>query len=188
LVSLIGRETANPDAPSTEEAVARLAAGSLFGLQPLDLAARLFQAEVPDPMLGVLTAWRFDALGDLGSVQRIAAHFASSGHPVPFDIALLARMSAHRPETGPLVGELGALACDQSGSRLQWLRAETQKQTAYIAGIVPFTTAGWDLLDEDDELGFKGVETIIPHLRRSAPFTTLTPEGGRRLSDLLGFD
>lgn len=187
LISLIARKMRDTEAPGTEDAVARLATGTLAEAAPLDLAARLYQAPFPDPVLAILTAWRFDAIGDMGSVQRLAAHFAAARQPIPFDIALLADLPINRMTNGPVVAELAALPEEPSNGRPHWLHAATSATTAVIAGAVPFLTAGWELLDAGHPLAFSGFETILPHLRLAAPFTTLSPEGGTRLAQLLNF-
>ncbi len=187
LISLIARKMFDAEAPSTEDAIARLATGTLADMAPLYLAGFLDQAAFPDPLLGILTAWRFDAMGDIGSIKRLAARFALADQPIPFDIALLAGLPASRQPNGLIVARLPALSEEPAHGRPHWLHAATPAATGVIAGAVPFLTAGWDLLDPDDPLAFPGFESILPHLRRSAPFTTLSPEGGPRLADLLGF-
>ena len=174
----------------TELAVAQLRAGVLSTQTGYDLAARLRDAKERDPVRGVIAAYIYDALGDRDSVQRIAWYLAQSGIPVPYDVALLGRLSATK--AGPGIVEVAIPKTPRRAPRSAeetsrtWTFGSTSPARAPVAGVFPWLRQGWSLLDDEDSSGLVmgGLAKLKVELLRS-PFTTLTGRGGERLKAMI---
>jgi hypothetical protein len=198
VVSVIYRPVWAPPTWSreTEVAVARLRAGVLSAEARYDLAARLREEKADDPVRGVIAAYIYDSLGDLDSVRRVANYLTAAGVPVPYDVALLGRLTASRLATGPIVVEipetpLRTPRSPEENSR-KWTFAATPRvpsidfQAPRVGGAFPWLRQGWLLLEDEDpsDLVIDGLAKLRAELLPS-PFTTLTAEGGRRLKAMI---
>ena len=176
-----------PANPAAEDAIARLAACGLATEQLPEVMRALRVGKHVDPMMGVLAAWLFHATGDTDSIRRIAFYLAERGQPIPFDIALVGRLAAWRGDDG--LPRVSIPAIEESGG---WratpdeMRIATPAAEALLAGGFPLMRQGWALLNPEGrrELYPAGLSDIARHLR-PATFTTLDPQGGRKLAVLL---
>ncbi|HUE78404.1 MAG TPA: caspase family protein [Sphingomicrobium sp.] len=171
-----------------EEAVANLRAGMFRGGEAYDYALELRDGKHQDPMLGALAAYLYDSQGDVESIRQIAYFFANANQPIPFDVAMLARIKAERGN-GVVVASIPAVAKraprTESEANSQWAYDATPAVEGVVAGTFPWLRQGWQLVDDGEpQLMPEGLATIRQHLT-SAPFTTLTPEGGTLLGDLI---
>ncbi|MDL5030558.1 caspase family protein [Pelomonas sp. APW6] len=189
--SLVCRHRASKDTQGTEQAIAYRAAGTLSAAQLLALIIDLRAGKHQDPVLGVLAAYLHDRAGDLDNVIRTACYFVQFGQPIPFDIALLARLPARRRPDGLIevaVPAVGAARAPREGKTVlpDYLRAATPAVTGLVAGAFPWLREGWSLLDPDDDSGLYPPElAALAKALTPALFTTLSAEGGRALVGML---
>lgn len=189
--SLVCRQMEDLDAQPSEEAIAYHAAGTLPERQLSDLILKMRERKHQDPVLGVLASYLHDRAGDIDNIRRTAYYFAAAGQPIPFDIALLARLPASRREEGWLEVEIPPVeeAHVRPGRAAlpEYMRARTSQATGIVAGAFPWLREGWALLNPEGQQGLYPADLariaaeVLP-----APFTTLTPAGGTQLARLLG--
>jgi hypothetical protein len=192
VVSLIYRGMYSPEVDrGTENAVAHLRAGALATDAAYDFAANLRDAKEQDPVQGVLAAYIYDAQGDVESVRRTAFYLWCAGIPIPFDIAMLARLRPTWMVPGVMVVDIPATEQRQPRSEKERTRSWTFEATsrverAVVAGIFPWLRQGWALLEGGDDPW----SVILPQLSEiqkellPTPFTTLTPHGGEFLREI----
>jgi hypothetical protein len=179
------------DARPSEEAIAFHAAGTLTEKEVSDLIQKMRERKHQDPVLGVLACYLHDRVGDLDNIRRTAYYFATAGQPIPFDIALLARLPARRGQGGRIEVEIPRVeeASPRPGRSAlpDYMRERTLPATGVVAGVFPWLREGWALLDSGGESGLypAGLARIAAEIM-PAPFTTLTPAGGVKLAQLLG--
>lgn len=190
VTSLVCRQMEELDAHPSEEAIAYHIAGTLPEKQLSDLLVKMRKQKHEDPVLGVLACYLHDRAGDIDNIRRTAYYFAAVGQPIPFDIALLARLKTHRSQGGWLEVEIPPV--EEASARPgrialpEYMRAKTPQAIGIVAGAFPWLREGWALLDPESESGLYPADLariaadILP-----APFTTLTPAGGAQLTRLL---
>jgi hypothetical protein len=185
--AVIYRSMDMPFSPDTEQVMARLRAGALRREQAPELVEMLRASKHADPILGVLAAYLHDSMGDLANVHRTAFYFAQQDQPIPFDIALLGRLEAHRDTEG-LVRVRVPEVTEAEGARQIpfYMRSATPPIEGVLGGAFPWLRQGWDRLDPEgrSDLYPPGLAQLTPQLL-SAPFTTLTAIGGDDLAHLL---
>lgn len=185
--AVIYRSMDIPFTPDTEQMMASLRAGALRREQAPELVELLRDSKHADPMLGVLAAYLHDAMGDLANVHRTAFYFAQLGQPIPFDIALLGRLEAHRDAEGLVRVRVPEVAEAEGARKLPvYMRSATPPIEGVLAGSFPWLRQGWDRLDPEgrSDLYPPGLAQLTPQLL-PAPFTTLTAIGGDDLAHLL---
>jgi hypothetical protein len=190
VVSVIYSPVRGAPVRETEVAVAQLRAGVLSAQAGYDLAARLRDAKERDPVRGVIAAYIYDALGDRDSVRRIAWHLRKARVPVPYDVALLGRLTATKSRAGPVEVEIPETPprtprSPEENNR-SWTFDATPAARAFVAGAFPWLRQGWSLLDDEDpsDLVIGGLAKLRTELLAS-PFTTLTARGGERLKRMI---
>lgn len=146
-----------------------------------------------DPVLGVISAYLYDAIGDVDTIRRMAFWYAKTQQPIPYDLVLLANLQAIREDARglwvhvPAVRKRGSRRPDDDG--LEWTMAATDSVEGLVAGHCPWMRQGWALLDE---FGNEGTSTLVPPILHDVRnylspgrFTTLKQEGGRMFATML---
>ena len=176
-------------ATSTEKAIAALEAGGLRADDLTNLAVGLRQEKHSDPVLGVVSAYLYDSIGDIDSIRRMAYYYTQHGQPIPYDIAMLAWLR----------GELrdGVLSVDVPPVLPRAPRTEDERPHAWtyeetppvsrwpVGGLWPWLRQGWSFLESSSSLVLPGIAELTGHLT-SARFTTIDGTGTVRLTALLG--
>src|SRR5262249_36626024 len=81
---------------ASESTVTKMRAGVLRGDAAFSVAARIRVEKHVDPVLGAISAYLYESVGDIDSIRRIAWFYADANEPIPFDIALLANLNGER--------------------------------------------------------------------------------------------
>ena len=179
---------AHTDMEKAEKAVADLRAGIGNSGAAYDYALELRWEKHQDPILGVLAAYLYDSQGDVESIRQIAYFYAHMHQPIPFDVAMLARIKTDRRD-GLVVAQIPAVKerppRTESEAENNWSHYPTSAIEGVVAGAFPWLRQGWSLVDDRDQpLMLKGLEAFREHLT-PAPFTTLTAAGGAQLGKLI---
>lgn len=175
---------------TSEEAIADMARGALDPEAALELAASMRNDKHKDPMLGVIAAYLYHAAGDIDSVRRMAWYYSRHSQPVPFDLALLARCETAPSPGGTLLLQVPIVEAraprTPKEKQIKDLFGKTDAVEVPIVGSFPMMRAGWFMLPSAAaSLAPSALAELASELR-PAPFTTLTPEGGRKLRALIG--
>lgn len=196
VAALIYREVHMPPAvaKSTEEAIAALEGRAGQSGTLVDLAIELRQGKLADPVRGVISAYLYDALGDVDSIRRMAFYYVQHGQPIPYDVALLAGLGggpvgdtlrAHVPATKSRKPRTPA------EERFDWAWSATPDIDGVVGGFWPWLRQGWAYLDEPSDVGSPLIrQALIParkHLARGR-FATLNAEGAAMLAAAFGLE
>lgn len=185
-------------AEAAERAIRQMELGALRADDVTDLAVELRRFKHVDPVLGVISAYLYDSIGDVESIRRMAYYYVGHGQPVPYDVALLAQVrgelrSAAGRESAVIGLRVPATARreprSQAEERFGWTHAATPEAQGVVGGLWPWMRQGWAFLDDltADEATLTGPDLIgvRKHLT-SARFTTLDAAGGRKLAAMFG--
>ncbi|MEM9342352.1 MAG: hypothetical protein AAGA87_04860 [Pseudomonadota bacterium] len=122
-----------------------------------------------DPLYGTVTAYLLDQMGDTDAIRRLCAMYARQGQDIPFDIAMLARLS-FRKDGGRYLVDLPAVPVDHGGDQAglpdaMWRETEALPDWP-VAGFTPMLLMGWGRI----ETIFDASSTIdpLPPMRRLA--------------------
>ena len=180
-------------AAESEKAIALMRGGSIGTEQALNLAMKLRNSKHADFIMGVISAYLYHAQGDIGSIRKMAWFYANRNQPIPFDIALLGQLFDVKKGRDCLRVVVPATTERRPISKGEeenpgFFRS-TPSIKADIVGQFPWMTQGWSLMNPatPEPLVHRAILNLKSHLVR-APFTTLTPEGGRRLATTLGME
>ncbi len=184
-----GKDTAGIAA----RAISQMESGALRADDITDLAVDLRQLKHADPTLGVIGAYLYDSIGDVESIRRMAYYYSENRQAIPYDIALLADVEAHRGANGLFYVTVPAVPARQprteSERRFSWTHEATVERTSVVGGLWPWMRQGWTFLDDPSDFESGLIHPGIPALRSqltSARFTTLSEQGGNELAMLLG--
>jgi hypothetical protein len=165
--------------------------GDLSITDASDLAVALRRNKHVDPVLGVISAYLYDAVGDIESIRRMAAFYIERRQPIPYDIALLGELPARRTSTGFVadVPNIAARAArTPSEAHHSWATSAMPAATGIVAGYWPWMRQGWAYLEDPSDaeatLILPGLADIAEHLR-PARFSTMTNRGAALLARLL---
>jgi len=175
-----------------EQAIAAMENGGLRSDAATDLAVRLRQNKHQDPVLGVISAYLYDAIGDVDSIRRMAGYYVDHLQPIPYDIALLAVIPGWWSD-GQLWVRVPPVAArsprTDAEARHQWTYSSMPEKEGIVGGNWPWMRQGWAYLEDpvDVETGLirPGLAELAQHITRSR-FATLNAEGARRLIELFG--
>jgi Caspase domain len=192
VAALIYRRVHEPrdTAAAAELAIGKLESGALRSDTATDLAVHLRKEKHSDPVLGVISAYLYDSIGDIDSIRRMAFYYTLNRQPIPYDIALLAQLQGHRRERSlwahvPAVPERKART--QAEQINEWTFLATHESEGEIAGFWPWMRQGWPFLDDVAEDGSLLVHHGLPELTRyltPARFSTLTSTGANKLAKI----
>jgi len=174
----------------TEQTIAAMESGALRADAATDLAVELRQGKHADPVRGVISAYLYDAIGDIDSIRRMAFFYIQHFQPIPYDIALLAQLrgelrngmlQVHVPEVPPREPRT------EAERSFDWTYSATPPAEGPVGGLWPWMRQGWAFLDDEAP---DGSTLILPGLIRLAShlmpgrFTTLDAVGGREMARL----
>ncbi len=173
----------------SEAAIAAIEQEDLGPDRAADLAIALRKGKHSDPMLGIISAYLYHAVGDIDSIRRMAWFYHGARQPVPYDIALLARIACTRDPHGALIADVPAIAqavprTESEAQFSDYLCATTRVELP-VAGRFPLMRAGWFLLGGRDEALVPSEFSNIAGDLASATFTTLSREAGAALAKIL---
>lgn len=192
VAGLVYRKRNAPPSASraAEDAIGLLERRALRADDALDLAVELRYGKHADPVLGVISAYLYDSVGDLENIRRMAYYYISRGQLIPYDIALLAQLRGEKRNDGLLTATVPAVRAREPRTereiRASWTFAQTPPATGVVGGLWPWLRQGWAFLDDP---AADGSTLVLPGLIELAEelmparFTTLRPEAGRRLAD-----
>lgn len=172
----------------SERLIKDMAEGTLDFEAALDEALDLRHGKHTDPVLGVIAAHLYYSVGDVRSIRRMASFYASRNQPVPYDIALLARVKSSR-EGGRLIAHIPGLPKQaprtEKEEEFAAYFSASEAQEVPVAGRFPIMRNGWfALAQRSDEMVLAGLADLSSALER-APFTTLSSAAGRELLAIL---
>ena len=146
------------------------------------VAASMRDDKHSDPMKGIVSAYLYDAAGDIANIHRMCIYYKIHNQDVPFDIALLSRLPILRDGAHlyVVVPDVPA-ADDQSGPDYTWVAMEGQR--VGIAGVMPVLRAGWSKLDRASDIG----RMLLPlgESLTENPITTFRAEARSTLLQLI---
>jgi hypothetical protein len=173
----------------TVEALEALESGSLRGDAATNMATQLRVWKHVDPVLGVISAYLYDAIGDTESILRMASFYAGYGEAIPYDIALLGGLSGFMTERGFLV-DVPAVKQRQPRTQMEleksWTHCATTATQGLVGGLWPWMRQGWAFLDDPSDvestLILPGLAKLRSGLTRSR-FTTFNEEAALKLAN-----
>jgi hypothetical protein len=190
--ALVYHEIHAPDlAYRTEDLLAEMEDGALRADQKLDLAADLREFKHVDPVLGVISSYLYDSIGDIDSIRRMASFYVLNQQPIPYDVAMLATLRG-RWKDGLLFVDIPAVPEREprtdAEKKARWTHCKTDETSGVVGGLWPWLRQGWDYvenvaspvspLNRPDLVGLR-------HFLTPARFTTFNRIGGRRLISAL---
>lgn len=180
-------------------AVAAIAAmeqgASLAPSKAIALATDARQDKHVDPVLGVISAYLYDAIGDIDSIRRMAWFYVRHGQPIPYDIALLGLL--HGWENGPelRVGIQAVPARDPRTPEEEanpWTHCATDQATGTVAGRWPWMRQGWAFLEDPTDEESTLIHPMLLEVSRKhlvpGRFATVTAKGADILAQAFGLD
>lgn len=172
------------------EALRRMEQGGLRASIVLDSAINLRQRKHVDPVLGAVSAYLYDSIGDIDSIRRIAWAYHDHGQAIPYDVALLAQLEAHRDNNGIFCVDIpevpGREPRTAEEAKFAWTYQGTPAVTGVVAGFWPLLRQGWGFVD-DSALQVPGLIRIREYLVK-ARFSTVNHEGAQILAGMLALE
>jgi hypothetical protein len=180
-----------PDTSSTaEDALAKMEGGTLrAATDVMDVAVDLRQLKHVDPVLGVISAYLYDSIGDLDNIRRMAYYYARNGQPIPYDIALLAQLRRSGRDNS-LSARVPAVEAREPRTKEErshgWTYSHTPETEGQIGGLWPWMRQGWAFLD--DHVRTAGSSLVHPRLialrnnLEVGRFTTFDSDGAQKLA------
>ena len=177
-------------AEGAEEAIASMENGALRADAATDIAVKLRRSKHADPVLGVISAYLYDSIGDIESIRRMAFYYAQHQQPIPYDIALLGELAcarygrsciAHVPAVPPRRPRT------QAEENNSWTYSATHPVDCEVGGDWPWMRQGWAFLED---LPDHGSALIVPGLielnRNLKPgrFATFDADGAFKLAQI----
>jgi hypothetical protein len=173
---------------AAEVAIAKMESGGLRADDATDLAVDLRRMKHVDPVLGVISAYLYDSIGDVDNIRRMASYYLANGQSVPYDLALLARLEGSWRD-GYLWTRVPSVKSREprtdSERSAAWTHSATPERTGQIAGFWPWMRQGWTFLDGPSDDGSALVSPGMAELTgnlASGRFPMFDREGGRRLA------
>jgi Caspase domain len=179
---------------ASEHAIAKLAGGKLGMQEATDLATTLRMIKHVNPVLGVLSAYLYDAIGDMDSIRRMASYYLQHHQSVPFDIVFLADLPGRDRGDGVLQVEVPALPRRQPRTTVEasfpWTTEATPAIQGLVAGRLPWLRRGWPYVaapTDPERVLTTGVPALMPALTASL-FTSFESSAQATLIDLLDLE
>lgn len=173
-----------------EMALAQMEGGALRADAATDLAVNLRQMKHADPVLGVISAYLYDSIGDIDSIRRMAFFYVRHHQPIPYDIALLAQLDGGWRE-GRLWAKIPTVKKreprTEAERRNEWTYSKTEEADGEVGGFWPWMRQGWSYLDNPSEDGSTLISPALIELTSylaPARFSSFNREGGFRLAQV----
>ena len=171
----------------TEGAVSQLYSGRLARDATFDRAVDLRMMKHANPVLGVISAYLYDSVGDRESIRRMAWFYVQHDQAIPYDIAFLAELPVLGIDQDQLRVEIPATkrrkARTASEKAHEWVTRATSKAEGWVAGRWPWLRQGWPYVadpSEAERMMTYGAEPALKGLL-PAPFTTINANAGQVL-------
>lgn len=178
----------------TEEVIAKAGAGTLNIEEASDLAIPPRMMKHANPVLGVLSAYIYDGIGDTESIRRMAYFYVQHHQAIPYDIAFLANAQSRMNGKGELEVDIPAVAGrmprTEREKQFDWTTQNTPAVTGLVAGLNPWMRQGWPYLPSASAQERMMAHNILPLIgaATSARFTTLVAEGGKAMIAQFGLE
>jgi hypothetical protein len=180
-------------AKETERAIAAMEDGGLRADAKTDIAVELRQGKFADPVLGVISAYLYDSIGDTDNVRRMASYYVGSGQPIPYDIALLGMLQGEWRD-GQLFARVPKVPAREPRTEAErphtWTYEEIKREAqGVVGGLWPWMRQGWAFLDDPSDYESTLIKHGLVELRRhltSGRFVSLDKDGGHKLANLFG--
>jgi hypothetical protein len=179
-------------AAPVEAALAALDRAALRADAATDLAVQLRIKKHSNPVLGVISAYLYDAIGDIDSIRRMASFYAMYDEAIPYDIALLGGLRGERKEHGFVV-EIPEVKKRTPRTKAErehsWTHCRMKARTGLVGGLWPWMRQGWTFLDDAGDVSspliLPGLVDLRSGLMRSR-FTTFEKDAALALARLCG--
>jgi hypothetical protein len=167
------------------EALKHLLDGTFGSMDVRRMADDLRVAKHANPIIGVVCAYLYDAVGDSDSISRLCHFYVAHSQPIPFDIALLSNGHLDRKEgvDGWLL-RYEAASRDPARERIgapSYLWRATEGGTGEVGGMTPLIRAGWSRLRASTNAILRGFGDLEPTLS-GAPVATIVGDEGRNIA------
>jgi hypothetical protein len=177
-------------AATAELAITKMESGALRASDVTDLAVDLRQMKHVDPVLGVISAYLYDSIGDIDNIRRMAFYYVQNCQAIPYDIALLAQVRGEWRD-GLLWAHVPSVRASEPHTEAErladWTHSATPEASGMVGGVWPWMRQGWTFLDDPADDGSTlispGLIELIPNLAPGR-FPMFDADGGRRLSEL----
>jgi hypothetical protein len=177
----------------TEEALKALESGTLRADAAADFATRLREGKHADPILGVISAYLYDAVGDVDNIRRMASFYALVNQAIPYDIALLGGLAVNKYSARGFEVQIPAIKARAPRTDVErthdWTHCAVHACSGTVAGMWPWMRQGWTYLDHPSDVGspliIPGLVDLRSSLMRSR-FTTFERAAGRAAASLIG--
>jgi hypothetical protein len=186
---------ADPAHGAVEAIAAMEHRASLAPSRAIALATEARQEKHVDPVLGVISAYLYDAIGDTDSVRRMAWFYVQHGQPIPYDIALLGLL--HGWVDGPelRVGIQAVAARDPRTPEEEanpWTHCATDQAQGVVAGRWPWMRQGWAFLEDPTDEESTLIHPALLEVGRKhlapARFATVTAAGADILAQAFALE
>jgi hypothetical protein len=148
-----------------------------------------------DPVLGVISAYLYDAIGDTDSIRRMAWFYVQHGQPIPYDIALLGLLHGWENGSELRVGIQAVEARDPRTPEEEanpWTHCATGQAQGTVAGRWPWMRQGWAFLEDPTDEESTLIHPVLLDVGRKhlAPgrFATVTATGAAILADAFALE
>src|SRR6185503_14302977 len=104
------------------------------------------------PVLGIISAYLYDSIGDIDSIRRMAFYYTIHSQPIPYDIAMLAQLRGEWVSSDVLLAHVPAVserdARTEAEKRNSWTHLATPAAIGEVGGFWPWMRQGWPFLDD----------------------------------------
>ena len=189
LVAWGGADPSPPPKLSAGEALKGLSARTLNAEDTAVLTADMRLIKHADPMYGIVSAYLYNAIGDVSNIRRMCYYYQGHGQDAPFDIAMLAQLELKaRPDGGfyvevPEVAETPVAERYKDMPSFVW--EKTPAVTVNVAGVTPLLRAGWQHIQASRHEVHRKCSELTAHVTESPISTFQGADTGARLIEIL---
>ena len=101
-----------------------------------------------NPMLGIIAAYYYDAIGDIDNIRRMASFYPENNQAVPIDVAIMCRLPLKFTEHYGLSMDIPAVveSARPFPNAPNFLWCARLARASRIGGLAPVLLAGWRFL------------------------------------------